>query len=197
MAKKKKSKAIKKSTRRPSAATQAPSAKSSSGSSRLSGAFNSDLSRIEALLKMMSEHGLAEFEWEKGSERFAFKTPQGSASSIPMAVAAPTPHPVSPVPSTSSSVDSNGAGNGINPRPDNQKEVLSPFVGTFYRSARPGADPFVKENQAIKSGDVLCIIEAMKLMNEIESEMSGRVVSILVENGQPVEYGEPLFVVET
>jgi acetyl-CoA carboxylase biotin carboxyl carrier protein len=79
----------------------------------------------------------------------------------------------------------------------NQKQVVSPFVGTFYRSASPTSDPYVKEGHAVKRGDTLCIIEAMKLMNEIEAEFSGKVVSILVENGQPVEFGEPLFVIET
>jgi oxaloacetate decarboxylase alpha subunit len=74
--------------------------------------------------------------------------------------------------------------------------VLSPFVGVFYRSASPDVDPYVKEGQLIKRGDVLCIIEAMKLMNEIEAELSGKLVSVLVENGQPVEFGEPLFMIE-
>ncbi|CAG1065737.1 partial acetyl-CoA carboxylase biotin carboxyl carrier protein, partial [uncultured bacterium] len=75
--------------------------------------------------------------------------------------------------------------------------LRSPMVGTFYRSGSPGASPFVEVGQAVKAGDALCIIEAMKLMNEIESEFGGKIVSILVENGQPVEYGEPLFHIET
>ena len=77
-----------------------------------------------------------------------------------------------------------------------KSKVMSPFVGTFYRSPSPDADPYIKEGQTVKRGDVLCIIEAMKLMNEIESEVSGKIVSVLVENGQPVEFGEPLFLVE-
>src|SRR3990172_8828517 len=72
-------------------------------------------------------------------------------------------------------------------------EIKSPMVGTFYRSPAPDAEPYVKENQTVKKGQVLCIIEAMKLMNEIESEVDGRVVQILVESGQPVEYNQPLF----
>src|SRR5690606_19007171 len=76
------------------------------------------------------------------------------------------------------------------------KQVLSPFVGTFYRAPAPGKEPYVKVGQTVKPGQVLCIIEAMKLMNEIEAEFAGRVVEILVEDGQPVEFGEPLFVVE-
>lgn len=76
------------------------------------------------------------------------------------------------------------------------KTVTSPMVGTFYRAPSPDSQPFVEEGTIVKKGQVLCIIEAMKLMNEIESEFDGRIVSILVENGQPVEYGEQLFVIE-
>jgi acetyl-CoA carboxylase biotin carboxyl carrier protein len=78
----------------------------------------------------------------------------------------------------------------------NQKQVVSPFVGTFYRSPSPDADPYVRDGQSVKRGDTLCIIEAMKLMNAIEAEFPGKVISVLVENGQPVEFGEPLFIIE-
>ncbi|MEO5971339.1 MAG: acetyl-CoA carboxylase biotin carboxyl carrier protein [Bdellovibrionia bacterium] len=78
----------------------------------------------------------------------------------------------------------------------NEKQVLSPFVGTFYRAASPESDPYAREGQVIKRGDVLCIIEAMKLMNEIDAEFPGKIKSVLVENGQPVEFGEPLFMIE-
>ena len=74
--------------------------------------------------------------------------------------------------------------------------VKSPMVGTFYRSSAPGANPFVEIGQTVKAGDTLCIIEAMKLLNEIESDKSGTIKAVLVENGQPVEYGEPLFVID-
>lgn len=80
---------------------------------------------------------------------------------------------------------------------DNLKTITSPMVGTFYRYPSPDAPPFVEAGSVVKKGQVLCIIEAMKLMNEIESEYSGKIVSIMVENGQPVEYGEPLLVIET
>lgn len=79
---------------------------------------------------------------------------------------------------------------------DRFKTVVSPMVGTFYRAPSPDSQPFVEEGAIVKKGQVLCIIEAMKLMNEIESEFDGRIVSIPVENGQPVEYGEQLFVIE-
>mgnify|MGYP001611524419 CR=1 FL=1 len=81
-------------------------------------------------------------------------------------------------------------------KPDNIKIITSPMVGTFYRSPSPAAQSFVEMDSFVKNGQPLCIIEAMKLMNEVESEFSGKVVSILVENGQPVEYGEPLFHIE-
>jgi acetyl-CoA carboxylase biotin carboxyl carrier protein len=81
------------------------------------------------------------------------------------------------------------------PLPEGQV-VKSPMVGTFYRTSTPGANPFVEIGQTVKVGDTLCIIEAMKLLNEIESDKSGVIKAILVENGQPVEYGEPLFVIE-
>ena len=79
---------------------------------------------------------------------------------------------------------------------DNTVEILSPMVGTFYRAPAPDSDPYVREDEIIKPGQILCIIEAMKLMNEIEAEISGKIIKILVENGQPVEYNQPLFLVE-
>jgi len=81
--------------------------------------------------------------------------------------------------------------------PANHKKILSPFVGTFYRKPAPDKPSYVNEGQTVKAGDTLCIIEAMKLMNEIEAEFPGKVVKVLVENGQPVEFGEPLFVIAT
>src|SRR5574340_354506 len=82
------------------------------------------------------------------------------------------------------------------PAASNQTKVTSPIVGTFYRSSSPDKPPYVEVGDVVKKGQVLCIIEAMKLMNEIESETAGKIVQILVENGQPVEYGQPLFVIE-
>jgi acetyl-CoA carboxylase biotin carboxyl carrier protein len=156
------------------------------------------LSRLEKLLKMMEKHDVTELEWDKGGERIKLKTrsnqPEytgdrfaGSHHLNHSIQAAPL---ASSSPSTSAPDSSSGAAL-------NQKQILSPFVGTFYRSSSPDADPYCKEGQVIKRGDVLCIIEAMKLMNEIEAELSGKILSILVENGQPVEFGEPLFLIET
>ncbi len=117
--------------------------------------------------------------------------PVPAASPAPVALPIPS---VATVPAAAPVVSNGAPAKAV--LPGNQKQVLSPFVGTFYRSASPGANPYVREGQAVKRGDVLCIIEAMKLMNEIEAEFPGKVVSVLAENGQPVEFGEPLFVVE-
>ncbi len=81
-------------------------------------------------------------------------------------------------------------------RPGNMATIEAPMVGTFYRASSPTADPYVREGDMVKEGQIVCIIEAMKLMNEIEAKVAGRVAKILTENGQPVEYGQPLFLIE-
>lgn len=150
-----------------------------------------DLKTLEKLLSLAKKHKLAELEVEDGKSKFRIKTAIGahasqvvSTSSAPVKIEASAPMVESPKKLSSSSDD------------ERYVKVLSPFVGTFYRSPSPDADSYVQENQMVRKGDVLCIVEAMKLMNEIESEVNGKVVSILAENGQPVEYGEPLFVID-
>jgi acetyl-CoA carboxylase biotin carboxyl carrier protein len=162
---------------------------------------HSELERLSHILKLMAEHEVAELEWEKSGERLSLRTKAafaapalgvgGAVMHVPHhAPAAHLPAPAaSPAPAAKPS-----NGSGLAP---NQKQVVSPFVGTFYRAPSPTAEPYSREGQTVKRGDVLCIIEAMKLMNEIEAEFAGKIVSILVENGQPVEFGEPLFVIET
>lgn len=163
-----------------------------------------DLEKLELVLELMGRHDIAELEWEKSGERFHLKKPVAFAN-VGMTMAAPIHHiPASMAPAAvaaptqaavtqASPAGQHGGPAGL---ASNQKQVVSPFVGTFYRAASPTADPYVKEGQTIKRGDTLCIVEAMKLMNEIEAEFPGKIVSVLVENGQPVEFGEPLFVVE-
>lgn len=165
---------------------------------RASGA--SDLDRLEKILEMMDRYQVADFEWEQAGERLHLRT-QAAVLPAPLSVASPMPSlpqaaafsPASVTPPQSAAPGGAKAAGMAS----NQKQITSPFVGTFYRSPSPTAQPYAREGQEIKKGDVLCIIEAMKLMNEIESELSGKIVSILVENGQPVEFGEPLFLVET
>lgn len=145
----------------------------------------------------MQEYGLTELEIDdkkKGKIRLARSAPaqNGSqpASPMPMAREASPPRHVR-APARQS---------GLAEAPaiaDNQRLVTSPMVGTFYRASSPDAPAFVDEGSAVRKGQTLCIIEAMKMMNEIESEVAGRVVKILVENGQPVEYDQPLMVIET
>jgi acetyl-CoA carboxylase biotin carboxyl carrier protein len=165
-----------------------------------------DLARLEQVLEMMNRHDIAELEWEKSGERFHLKKPNAFVAAAPTHLmpayhSAPThpqpqmiPAPVAPAAAPAAASASPA---GAPAMAANQKQVVSPFVGTFYRSSSPTSEPYIKEGQSVKRGDPLCIIEAMKLMNEIEAEFSGKIVSILVENGQPVEFGEPLFVIET
>jgi len=159
---------------------------------------------IKALLELMQEYGLAELaiEDKKGKIRLVRGHVVPAAhdeSASPAPAKSRTPLPRRKEPST----DSGGgpliapAASGQPVLADNQKLVTSPMVGTFYRAASPDADPFVEEGNHVRKGQALCIIEAMKMMNEIEAEFGGRVVRILCENAQPVEYGQPLLILET
>jgi acetyl-CoA carboxylase biotin carboxyl carrier protein len=145
------------------------------------------LKEIRALLELFREFGLTEVEVERSGERVRVRReppPGAPAGSGPAGVATPAAH-TSPAPEPI--------------REDRRQHLVTveaPMVGTFYRATSPEADPYVREGDAIKEGQVLCIIEAMKLMNEIESKVAGRVIRILAENGQPVEYGQPLFLIE-
>lgn len=156
---------------------------------------------IKTLLTLMREYSLVELEIEdkKGKIRLvrgdlaAAGTLTPSVPSSPPVIARATSHP-------QAGLVNGTPADGTNSPPlelaDNQKLVTSPMVGTFYRAASPGADPFVEEGDHVRKAQPLCIIEAMKMMNEIEAEMAGRVVSILCDNGQPVEYGQPLIILE-
>jgi acetyl-CoA carboxylase biotin carboxyl carrier protein len=151
-----------------------------------------EIGQIEQLLQFMSEHNLEEFEYSRGDLRIRLKKPGTNAVVavprptaeiiVPSAVATPPPPP-----SAESSAEAELRGG------EDLFLVKSPIVGTFYASPSPGAEAFVKVGMHVDSGQTLCIVEAMKLMNEIESEVSGEVLRIFAENGQPVEYGQPLF----
>jgi acetyl-CoA carboxylase biotin carboxyl carrier protein len=155
---------------------------------------NSDLQHIEQLLRFMTEHNLEEFEYSHGDLRIRLKKPSPVASSNRAvtapeiiiagapAVGAPPAAPAAAIPSAPEARTS-----------DDLHLVKSPIVGTFYGAPSPGAEAFVKIGGYVETGQTLCIVEAMKLMNEIESDISGEVLRIFVENGQPVEYGQPLF----
>lgn len=148
-----------------------------------------DLAEVKRLLAFMQENGLEEFDYERGGVHIRLKkasvqpvTPLASAAPLAEAAPHPAPPPPSPLP----------AGKPAAPAADVHL-IKSPIVGTYYSAPSPESEPFVTVGSRVESGQVLCIIEAMKLMNEIESDVAGEVVQILVENGHPVEYGEPLF----
>jgi acetyl-CoA carboxylase biotin carboxyl carrier protein len=156
-----------------------------------------ELGQIEQLLRFMSEHNLEEFEYSRGDLRIRLKKP-GATTVLATRPAAEIIVPAAvPAPAASAS-SANPAGAAAAAEADLRGGedlflVKSPIVGTFYGSPSPGAEPFVNVGSYIEAGQTLCIIEAMKLMNEIEAETSGEVLRIFVENGQPVEYGQPLF----
>ena len=145
-----------------------------------------DIRKVKKLIELLEESDIAEIEIHEGEESVRISR----SSSVPAMIAAPAPLAAAPAAAPAASVAT--AARAAEPE---GHIIRSPMVGTFYRAPSPGAKPFVEEGQAVSSGETLCIIEAMKILNQIESDKSGKVVEILVENGQPVEYNEPLFVI--
>ncbi|MFZ9595033.1 MAG: acetyl-CoA carboxylase biotin carboxyl carrier protein [Bdellovibrionia bacterium] len=162
------------------------------------------LTQLEGLVELMGKNEIAELEWEKNGERLKLRSRHALTQTLVTEEAAiyrPQAHVAAPVlPSLPALASQAGSSESKASDPKTAsgsgKQILSPFVGTFYRAPSPDADPYIREGQSVKRGDVLCIIEAMKLMNEIEAEFAGQIKSVLVENGQPVEFGEPLFILE-
>jgi acetyl-CoA carboxylase biotin carboxyl carrier protein len=152
-----------------------------------------DLRKLKTLIDLVAESGISEIEVTEGEDKVRIVKTSPMPMATPMHVysqpmqlgtmppAAPAPAAAAPAPVVAEAVSGT--------------YVKSPMVGTFYRSPSPGASPFVELGQAVKPGDTLCIIEAMKLLNEIEAEVAGTVKECLVENGQAVEYGQPLFLI--
>jgi acetyl-CoA carboxylase biotin carboxyl carrier protein len=138
---------------------------------------------IKELIQLLVESGIAELEVERGGDRVRIRRTLDPAVSPAPAAIVETAQPALASPAAP------------DPSQTNEYIVKSPIVGTFYESPKPGDPPFVKVGDAVEAGQVLCIIESMKLMNEIESEISGTVVAKLMENGRPVEYGEALFAI--
>ncbi len=154
-----------------------------------------ELRDIKALIALMRENGLIELEVEdkKGKVRLVRTLEPGAQS--PARSAPPSARPQATAPAKAPQPPS-GPGVAVE-LGENQTLLRSPMVGTFYRAPAPDSPAFVQEGDMVQKGQALCIVEAMKMMNEIESELAGRVVRILVENGQPVEYDQPLMVIET
>jgi acetyl-CoA carboxylase biotin carboxyl carrier protein len=162
---------------------------------------------VDRLGEVLRRHDLGEIEVEEAGRRIKLR--RGVESPAPAAMPMPVPMPASsvapaaaPVGAPAAAAPAGGGGGAIS-QPQvstsdgNISYITSPFVGTFYRSPSPDSAPFVDVGTRIKKGQILCIVEAMKLMNEIPSEVDGIIEQILVENGQPVEYGEPLFKIKT
>jgi acetyl-CoA carboxylase biotin carboxyl carrier protein len=146
-----------------------------------------DLRKLKTLIELVESSGIAELEISEGEERVRITRTAASAQQVYAAA----PQQAMAIPVASVAV----AAEPSKPPVAEGHVVKSPMVGTFYRSASPGSKAFVDVGQSVNSGDTLCIIEAMKLLNEIESDKAGVITAILVENGQPVEFGQPLFVI--
>ena len=151
-----------------------------------------DLRKLKTLIELVETSGIAELEIQEGEERVRITRAVAASQqtvmlhAAPQAAAAATPVPAAAVAAVEPATAAEPAGH----------VVKSPMVGTFYRSASPGAKSFVEVGDTVAQGDTLCIVEAMKLMNEIEADAAGTVKAILVENGQAVEFGQPMFILE-
>jgi acetyl-CoA carboxylase biotin carboxyl carrier protein len=148
-----------------------------------------DIRKVKKLIELLEESGIAEIEIKEGEEAVRIsRMPTGAYAHAPapvmLAAPAPAPAPVAAAPAEAAK-----------PRA-NEHVVTAPMVGTFYAAATPGAKAFVDIGDEVKAGQVLCIIEAMKMMNQIEADKGGRVTSVMAQNGDPVEFGQPLFVIE-
>jgi acetyl-CoA carboxylase biotin carboxyl carrier protein len=147
-----------------------------------------DIRKVKKLIELLEESGISEIEISEGEESVRisrYPKPGVTTTAAPAAPAAP------PSPAAAAVAPAE-----VPAAPVPGQQVTAPMVGTFYSGPAPGAKPFVEIGTEVKPGDTLCVIEAMKMMNQIESEFAGRVVSVLVENGSPVEFGQPLFVIE-
>jgi acetyl-CoA carboxylase biotin carboxyl carrier protein len=156
-----------------------------------------DLRKLKTLIDLVAESGIAEIEVTEGEDKVRIVKHNPAALTAPMAMPAPT-YVAAPAPMAAATATAPAAAPAAAAPAEEEVKgnvVKSPMVGTFYRSPSPGAKAFVEVGQTVKPGDTLCIIEAMKLLNEIEAEVAGEVKQVLAENGQAVEYGQPLFVI--
>ncbi len=145
-----------------------------------------DIRKVKKLIELLEESGIAEIEIKEGEEAVRISRMPTGAVHVPVAA---------PAPQVASAAAAAPREESAKPRP-NEHVVTAPMVGTFYAAATPGAKSFVEIGDEVKVGQVLCIIEAMKMMNQIEADKAGRITSIMAKNGDPVEFGQPLFVIE-
>jgi acetyl-CoA carboxylase biotin carboxyl carrier protein len=159
-----------------------------------------DIRKVKKLIELLEESGIAEIEIKEGEEAVRIsRMPTGgfvTHMQAPMMQAPPMAAIAAPVAAPAAPGAAAAAAAAAPARHANEHVVAAPMVGTFYASATPGAKPFVEIGTEVKEGQVLCIIEAMKMMNQIESDKAGKVTAIMATNGDPVEFGQPLFVIE-
>jgi acetyl-CoA carboxylase biotin carboxyl carrier protein len=148
-----------------------------------------DIRKVKKLIEMLEESDLAEIEIKEGEESLRISR-NSTAVAPPLPAYAPPPPPA-PATGQAPATEDEAASDAL---PEGHV-VKAPMVGTFYRAPAPGAKPFVEVGQTVSAGDTLCIIEAMKMLNQIEADKGGKIAAILVENGQPIEYNQPLFVI--
>ena len=153
-----------------------------------------DIRKIKKLIELVEESGIAELEISEGEESVRISRNGPAAAPAPVHYAA-APAPMAPAPAAPAAAPAPAA-EAAAPAAPAGHQVLSPMVGTFYRSPSPDAKAFVEVGQSVKAGETLCIVEAMKMMNQIEADKSGVVTAILAEDGQPVEFDQPLVVIE-
>lgn len=145
-----------------------------------------DIRKVKKLIELLDESGVAEIEIKEGEESVRISRYSSNAPAPVQYAPAPAAAPVAAAAPAAPAADATPSGH----------QVKSPMVGTFYRAPSPGAKPFAEVGQQVSAGDTLCIIEAMKMLNQIEADKSGTVTAILIENGQPVEYDQPLVIIE-
>lgn len=150
-----------------------------------------DIRKVKKLIELLEESGVAEIEIKEGEESVRISRQASNVAAAPIQYAAAAA-PAAPTPAAAPAAVEAPAAESAAPAGN---EITSPMVGTFYSSPAPGAPSFVSVGQQVNAGDTLCIIEAMKMMNQIEADKSGKIVSVLVENGQPVEFDQPLFII--
>ena len=143
-----------------------------------------DIRKVKKLIELLEESGIAEIEIKEGEESVRISRANPNAAAMPIQYTAPPAPPASPAPEAT-------AGDTVSGH-----RITSPMVGTFYEAPSPGAPPFTEAGRQVKEGDVLCIIEAMKMLNQIECDKAGTVKAVLVENGEPVEFGQPIFIID-
>lgn len=154
-----------------------------------------DIRKVKKLIDLLEESGISEIEITEGEESVRIsRYPQGGGVMVQAPQAPMAPAPAAPASAPQPTADA-GADDDASSIPAGH-QVKSPMVGTFYRSPAPGADPFIEVGSKVQAGDTLCIIEAMKMMNQIEADKGGTVKAILAENGEPVEFNQPLVIIE-